>query len=293
MGAATDPIVVGHSLSGNVLPLVARRAPVRHAVYLCAMIPDPGRSQSDQERAGGMTDPAYLKGLRRTDGCTVWADADLARELLYQDCAADVAAAAVARLRPQAYGPPTEVWPSGPLPAVPATAIVCAEDRILHPDWSRRVAPERLTAAVLELPGGHSPFLSRPAELAEALHGPADTRGAPTCVRTPVRYRGQRSTDEFCRRAVLTSQPTDRNPVNHDYWRGTIMAQAPDREGPRTGDGPDREELRQRLGDAPRRRGPPADLDHPHRIDRPGCGAGHRRSAPRPRHRDLRPGVLG
>ncbi|CAJ1583753.1 alpha/beta hydrolase [[Mycobacterium] wendilense] len=171
MGAATDPIVVGHSLSGNVLPLVARRAPVRHAVYLCAMIPDPGRSQSDQERAGGMTDPAYLKGLRRTDGCTVWADADLARELLYQDCAADVAAAAVARLRPQAYGPPTEVWPSGPLPAVPATAIVCAEDRILHPDWSRRVAPERLTAAVLELPGGHSPFLSRPAELAEALHG--------------------------------------------------------------------------------------------------------------------------
>ncbi len=166
-----DPIVVGHSLSGNVLPLVARRAPVRHAVYLCAMIPEPGRSQSDQERAGGMTDPAYLKGLSRADGCTFWSDHDLARTLLYQDCEPEAADAAVARLRPQAYGPPTAVWTVDPLPAVPSTAIVGSDDRILRPDWSRRVAPQRLHAEVRELPGGHSPFLSRPAELADVLHG--------------------------------------------------------------------------------------------------------------------------
>ena len=31
---------------------------------------------------------------------------------------------------------------------------------------------------------------------------------------------------------------------------------------------------------------------HPHRFPGPGPGPGHRRRAPRPHHRDLRPGVL-
>src|SRR5690242_7039192 len=44
------------------------------------------------------------------------------------------------------------------------------------------------------------------------------------------------------------------------------------REGSRTGYGPDREELRQRLGDAPRRRGPPAHFSDPDRIHRAGRG---------------------
>ncbi len=43
-----------------------------------------------------------------------------------------------------------------PLPAVPAvesTYVVCAENRIVNPDWSRRAARERLDADVIELPG--------------------------------------------------------------------------------------------------------------------------------------------
>jgi pimeloyl-ACP methyl ester carboxylesterase len=171
MGPDDDPIVVGHSLSGHVVPLVARRRRLRHAVYLCAMLPEVGRSQVDQERAGGLTDPAYLRGLRRANGCTVWSDDELARTLLYQDCEPDIAAAALARLRPQAYGPARQVWTDDPLPAGASTYIVCAEDRIVNPDWSRRVAPDRLGAAVIELGGGHSPFLSRPAELAGVLAG--------------------------------------------------------------------------------------------------------------------------
>jgi hypothetical protein len=39
----------------------------------------------------------------------------------------------------------------------------------MNPRWSRTVALERLGVNAIELPGGHSPFLSRPAELAEAL----------------------------------------------------------------------------------------------------------------------------
>lgn len=163
-------IVVGHSLAGNVLPLVAARRPVGRLVYLCAMVPDPGRSQAQQEKAGDMTDPRYLSGLSRTDNaCTVWSEAELARAVLYGDCDDETAAAAVARLRPQSMSVARAVWTGDVRPAVPTTSIACTDDAILYPAWSRRIAADRLGADHVELPGGHSPFLSRPAELARVL----------------------------------------------------------------------------------------------------------------------------
>ena len=47
--------------------------------------------------------------------------------------------------------------------------ILCTEDRLVSPEWARRAAQAKLGVSALELPGGHSPFLSRPAELTEAL----------------------------------------------------------------------------------------------------------------------------
>ena len=52
---------------------------------------------------------------------------------------------------------------------IPELQILCRNDRAVDPDWSRRVARERLGVEAIELPGGHSPFLSRPAELAARL----------------------------------------------------------------------------------------------------------------------------
>ena len=40
---------------------------------------------------------------------------------------------------------------------------------MLGNDWARTVARDRLGATLVELPGSHSPFLSRPADLAEIL----------------------------------------------------------------------------------------------------------------------------
>jgi hypothetical protein len=57
------------------------------------------------------------------------------------------------------------------LPALDSTYVVCSEDRMVNPDWSRRIAHDRLTADVIEIPGSHSPFLSRPKTLAEVLGG--------------------------------------------------------------------------------------------------------------------------
>jgi hypothetical protein len=49
-------------------------------------------------------------------------------------------------------------------------SIVCAEDRAISPDWSRTAAREALGVEPYELPGSHSPFLSRPRRLADVLN---------------------------------------------------------------------------------------------------------------------------
>ena len=85
---------------------------------------------------------------------------------MLHDCSPDVTKNAVARLRKQwryRNNPPLSEWPN-----VPQNSIVCRDDRVVNPEWSHDVA-RRLAIDVAELPGGHSPFLSRPRELAKLL----------------------------------------------------------------------------------------------------------------------------
>ena len=88
VGCSDDVVLVGHSSAGNTVPLVAARRPVRHLVYLCAVIPDIGRSFFDQMRDEPMLNPEYVKGLSEPDtqNRTRWVDLELAREVLFADC---------------------------------------------------------------------------------------------------------------------------------------------------------------------------------------------------------------
>ena len=54
-------------------------------------------------------------------------------------------------------------------PAVPSASVIARDDRSIAVPWSRRAARERLGVEPVELDGGHSPFMSRPAELADVL----------------------------------------------------------------------------------------------------------------------------
>jgi len=55
------------------------------------------------------------------------------------------------------------------LPDIERTSILCREERVIDPSWSRRMSRDLLGVDPIELDGGHSPFLSRPAELASVL----------------------------------------------------------------------------------------------------------------------------
>ena len=166
-----DIVLVGHSLAGNTIPLVAARRPVRHLVYLCAVIPDIGRSLLDQLRDDPMLNPAYVKGLSEPDmqHRTVWVDLKLARELLFADCDESTSEATVNRLGPQSRSPYTAPFSLAEFPTVACTSVICSEDQFVRPEWSRRIARDRLGTDLVELPGSHSPFLSRPSALADVL----------------------------------------------------------------------------------------------------------------------------
>lgn len=169
-GTDDDVVVVGHSLGGLTIPLVAARRPVRHLVYLCALVPDIGRSWADQVADEPDMMCAGWNAALSTDtqGRTAWVDPDLTRALLYADCDETTTAAAMARIRPQA-GLGSVPCSLAEMPSVRKTSVICTDDRLLAFDWAKRTARDRLGADVVELPGSHSPFYSRPRALAEIM----------------------------------------------------------------------------------------------------------------------------
>ena len=179
---ARDLVLVGHSLAGLTIPLVAARRPVRRLVFLCAIVPEFGRSLLDQVRANpDLYHPvsrSHPGRLTAADGTVTFRDAAAARDVFYQDCSPEDVRWAFARLRPQAAAPRREACPLSAWPPGERAYVLCRQDHAIAPDWSRRVAKERLGVEAIELDGSHSPFIAQPAVLAGVLDRLAGERAA-------------------------------------------------------------------------------------------------------------------
>ena len=173
-GDPDDVILVGHSLAGLAIPLVADSIPVRRMVFLCANVPVPGLSYQEylaEHPDAVIMPPVGLDADGRLSLC--WPDA---RRLYYGDCEEAVARQAWEHLVPSvALTAFTEQCPLQAWPEVAASYILCTEDRIIGPAWSRQVTSDRLGGPAIELPGSHSPMLSRPRSLAHALDAVAES----------------------------------------------------------------------------------------------------------------------
>ncbi len=169
-GWDAPPVVVAHSLSGLVAPLVAARRPVARVIYLAAILPVPGMS-ADEQRAVRPWVTYVPSTLQVTDlgEDTMALGPDTATELFFHDLPPDLATWAVARLRPQCYRILHEVTPLVAWPDAPVSWIVCRDDRAVDADWGRDTAHARLGIAPVEIDGGHSPFLTRPTELGHTI----------------------------------------------------------------------------------------------------------------------------
>lgn len=183
-----DIVLVGHSMAGTIIPLVAETLSVRQLVFLTALIPHPNISTIDQfshhldsDSRQSLNyqpkDPNQLEQFQDEpymfNSVSVGQDFSneaVLREFFYHDCQPDIMDWALSKTRSQqsmAYI--FETNPLKSLPHVEYKYIVCTDDRILSPTWSRYAARQRLGIDAIELPGGHCPHLSRPADLASIL----------------------------------------------------------------------------------------------------------------------------
>ncbi|MGH2689156.1 MAG: alpha/beta fold hydrolase, partial [Actinomycetota bacterium] len=127
LGDAGDVVLVGHSMGGLVIPVVATLRPVRLLVYLTPFVPQAGRSMA-QQLAEGTTFVAGWPALedrqiRHPDGAVSWPE-DAAVEAFFHDCTPDDARWAAGMLRPQVWTVLREPAPPEGWPPVDSVAIL-------------------------------------------------------------------------------------------------------------------------------------------------------------------------
>ncbi|WP_433556770.1 alpha/beta fold hydrolase [Pseudonocardia xinjiangensis] len=158
LAAVDGPItVLAHSYGGMPVTEVAGTVPnVTGLIYLAAHMLDAGEALVTP--LGGAWFDADEPVIPVPDG---------ANELMYADVPADLADAAVARLRPQSTRSFLEPLTRASWQQLPTAFVVCDEDAGL-PKVLTETLPQKADL-VRHLPTSHSPFLSRPAELADLV----------------------------------------------------------------------------------------------------------------------------
>ncbi len=161
MGPGT--VLVGHSYGGLVISEAAVDLPtVSRLVYVTAFLAEAGEDATTILAAHGS--PIMESVVVAETGVTV--DPRAARELFYGDTDERTAAGLIARLRPMPLEPMVQksepAWKS-----IPSTYVVCTNDRTLPPAAQRWMA--RRADEIVEIDSDHSPFVTRPTLLADAL----------------------------------------------------------------------------------------------------------------------------
>jgi pimeloyl-ACP methyl ester carboxylesterase len=162
-----DVVVVAQSLGAFAGPLAADRVGATLLVLLAPMVPAPGETAGEWWESTGHAE-AIADVLERHGPMSQWGEEAL-REVFLHDVDPEVARATAGYNGAPGPGMFAEPWPLTGWPDVPTRVLCPTEDRLFPLEFQRRVARERLGIEVDEMPGGHLPMLSRPAELARRL----------------------------------------------------------------------------------------------------------------------------
>jgi pimeloyl-ACP methyl ester carboxylesterase len=157
-------VVVAHSYGGAAVSEATFGDNLRRLVFLTAFMPDTGRSYVSYLPPGDL--PPFVQvnadgTFQITSGCE--------RQFFYGDCPEDVAAWAASRVGLQSQAVMAHEITDASWRHHPSTYVMATEDLALPPFLQELFTPQ--ADEVLSMPTSHSPFLSRPAELAELLVG--------------------------------------------------------------------------------------------------------------------------
>jgi pimeloyl-ACP methyl ester carboxylesterase len=157
-------ILVGTSCTGIIIPVVTMLRPIDHLVFVCAGLPDIGRSATDQIFNDGLLHDEWLHYPGEPDS------PEAAARFMFNDCDGDVLTWSLSTVRlfmPQpAYD---EVTPLQSWPDTPSTYLLGTMDRIISQDWARAAVSSRLGGSPIDLPAGHCPQNSKPEVIADIL----------------------------------------------------------------------------------------------------------------------------
>jgi pimeloyl-ACP methyl ester carboxylesterase len=164
LAAGPGSVVVGHSYGGLVITEAAAGVVgIERLVYIAAHMLD-----VDEDRVEILVRhrSPVLAALQVTDEGTV-VDPARAREVFYGDSDDETVARAIPRLRLMRPGPDVEPRARPAWKTTPSTYVVCTNDGALPTVAQREMAAR--ADEVIEWPTDHSPFLTRPREVAELL----------------------------------------------------------------------------------------------------------------------------
>ena len=173
--AGDDVILVGHSLGGLTIPVVAEHRPVAGLIFLCAFLPDPGQPMHvDVDTYSPEWATLSANQVTHDDGSTSWPE-DAAIQAFFHDCEMAVAQQCARQLRRQAWTPANQ---ENPLEGPADRARGLRPVRRRPHDRSRLVPPDG------QEPAGRRPHRAPRRSLAD------DRRPAPRG--RPLRPDGQR-----------------------------------------------------------------------------------------------------
>lgn len=172
--AAREPVIlVAHSMGGIIATHAAERVADRIArlVYVAAFLPGDGQTLpelSGSVPGGDNVQPNLV--IDEAAGTCLPADA-ARRDLFYGECREADAAFCLERLVPESLAAmlaPVHVTPQG-ADRLPRSYIACLRDGAITPPLQRHMYSALPCDPVLTLEADHSPFFSRPRELAAHL----------------------------------------------------------------------------------------------------------------------------
>jgi hypothetical protein len=175
----SDSVLVGHSIAGLFLPLVANAISARCEIYLSALTPKPGVSFFDQLLDGD--DPfdgewaAGYSEMSRSKNSPITHRGFL-EHFLFHDCSPNAVDVYWKGMEKSAEGVYLSSYPAAPLQNRRRAYIVCSKDRALRPEWQRHAAFESLGIHPVEIASGHCPQLAMPSELAQLLEEISELR---------------------------------------------------------------------------------------------------------------------
>lgn len=167
-------MVVGHSMGGVIATEGAARCPehVAALVFVAAFMPKHGQSLLDLTKLPeGAGDQVQANIRLEGEPPVAIMPAAASHHALYGCCTQEVSAWAVTKQRPQPVAPfvtPVSIPPSA-LAGIKRYCVLCTLDRAMMPALLRRMIAENGCEEVVEFDTDHTPQLSAPDELAEAL----------------------------------------------------------------------------------------------------------------------------